>query len=141
MKRKALGPTARRRAAKRRNQLRGEHLVKIRVRQRDGDVCRCCGTRQAESVHEIVPKSLGGKVSDENSIHLCGDGIRGCHGLAQRNEIRIGAGMGKDDLDAGGSLLGTVFSRAAIRWLKLPHITQIGHSFFISAPPQRFVPW
>jgi len=88
--RKSPGVTARARAAKRRAKLRVERTVKAAVRERDGGFCRVCG-RPAESVHEIRPKSLGGPVSLENSIALCGDGTHGCHGLAQRHQIAIRA--------------------------------------------------
>lgn len=56
--------------------------------ERDGNRCRCCGA-PAESMHEILPRGRGGVVSRENSIALCGDGVRGCHGKCQRYEIRI----------------------------------------------------
>lgn len=56
--------------------------------ERENYRCRCCGAR-AESMHEILPRGRGGKVSRENSVALCGDGVRGCHGKCQRYEIRI----------------------------------------------------
>lgn len=40
-------------------------------------------------MHEIVPRSLGGAVSRDNSVALCGDGVRGCHGKVQRHELWI----------------------------------------------------
>lgn len=39
------------------------------------------------SVHELVFKSLGGKVSLENSVTVCGSGTTGCHGYLQSHEI------------------------------------------------------
>lgn len=39
-------------------------------------------------MHELKPRSLGGKESRDNSIAVCGDGVRGCHGLLQRKEIK-----------------------------------------------------
>ncbi len=38
-------------------------------------------------MHELLFRSLGGKVSKRNSVAVCGDGVRGCHGFLQRNEI------------------------------------------------------
>lgn len=38
-------------------------------------------------MHELKPRSLGGKRSKRNSIAACGDGVNGCHGFAQRHEI------------------------------------------------------
>lgn len=49
--------------------------------------CRCCRFRQGQSMHELRPRSLGGKVSKRNSVWVCGDGVRGCHGYLQRHEI------------------------------------------------------
>jgi 5-methylcytosine-specific restriction endonuclease McrA len=67
--------------------------IRAAVFERDRYLCRCCGHRPAESMHEIRPRSLGGKVSMTNSIALCGDGTRGCHGYITRHEVRV---MGKD---------------------------------------------
>lgn len=63
-------------------------MVRMAVFEREDYRCRCCG-RPAKSMHEIVPRSLGGAVSLENSVALCGDGVRGCHGKIQRHEVRI----------------------------------------------------
>lgn len=38
-------------------------------------------------MHEMRFRSLGGKVSKRNSIWVCGDGVSGCHGLMQQNQI------------------------------------------------------
>lgn len=56
---------------------------------RERGICRCCGFMAAESMHEIIFRSQGGKVSKENSIAVCGDGVRGCHGKLQRHEITV----------------------------------------------------
>jgi hypothetical protein len=79
------------RATRRRAQLVKERGIKDQVLERDGWACRVCG-RRAESVHEIKPKGMGGSrtaVSLENSIAVCGDGVRGCHGKLQRYEVRV----------------------------------------------------
>lgn len=62
--------------------------VKRAVMERDQHRCRVCG-KPAESVHERRFRSLGGKVSLENSFATCGDGTRGCHGKLQRNRILV----------------------------------------------------
>jgi hypothetical protein len=67
--------------------------IRAAVFERDRYLCRCCGHRPAESMHEIRPRSLGGKVSLENSIAACGSGTTGCHGFMQSHQIRV---MGKN---------------------------------------------
>jgi hypothetical protein len=67
--------------------------IRAAVFERDRFLCRCCGHRPAESMHEIRPRSLGGKVSLENSIAACGSGTTGCHGFMQSHQIRV---MGKN---------------------------------------------
>lgn len=69
--------------------------VKRAVMERDHRTCRVCGKR-AESVHELRFRSLGGKVSLDNSIAVCGSGTTKCHGKLQRNKlIPIGNPNGK----------------------------------------------
>jgi len=59
------------------------------VFEREKGICRCCGVQAAETMHEMRPRSLGGLISRENSIAVCGDGVRGCHGQLQRHEITV----------------------------------------------------
>lgn len=61
--------------------------VRSYVFARERDRCRICRMRSAESMHELKPRSLGGKVSRHNSVAVCGSGTTGCHGLAQAHEI------------------------------------------------------
>ena len=63
--------------------------VRAYVFEREKGICRCCGCMAAESMHEVVFRSQGGTVSPENSIAVCGDGVRGCHGKLQRHEITV----------------------------------------------------
>jgi hypothetical protein len=63
--------------------------VRAHVFAREKGICRCCGVMAAETMHEIVFRSQGGGVSKENSIAVCGDGVRGCHGKLQRHEITV----------------------------------------------------
>ena len=66
------------------------HISDVRayIIGRERNVCRCCRVRVGQSMHELLPRSLGGKVSRKNSVWLCGDGVWGCHGLIQRHEIK-----------------------------------------------------
>src|SRR4051812_18528693 len=84
-------PEPRKRTKARTEQQASSHVKSIReaVFEREHHACRCCGTRMATSMHEIRPRSLGGAVSMENSIALCGSGTTGCHGFCQRYSIRI----------------------------------------------------
>lgn len=85
------GYRAQDRARRRRVQLGEERDIKDQVLERDDYTCRVCG-KPAQSVHEIKAKGMGGSrsaVSLENSIAVCGDGTRGCHGKLQRYEIRV----------------------------------------------------
>jgi hypothetical protein len=54
--------------------------------------CLCCQRRRAESMHEVESAGAVGSrrkaTSVTNSIPVCGDGVRGCHGRLQRYEIR-----------------------------------------------------
>lgn len=61
--------------------------VRAYIFEREQGICRCCRIRATESMHELRFRSLGGKVSRFNSVALCGDGTRGCHGFLQRLEI------------------------------------------------------
>lgn len=66
-------------------------------------------------MHELVFRSLGGKRSANNSVAVCGDGVRGCHGLLQRNEIS----WTSEKDDAEGTLVFTVETAAASRWVRI----------------------
>jgi hypothetical protein len=60
---------------------------------REKGECRCCrelfGRMTAiQSMHEVRPRSIGGEISLENSIGVCGSGTTGCHGELQANRIR-----------------------------------------------------
>lgn len=84
-------PTPRRilKARKRQTQRANTAEVRRYVFNREHGLCRCCRFKVAESMHEIQARSLGGKVSKQNSIAVCGDGVRGCHGRLQRHEIIV----------------------------------------------------
>ncbi len=74
---------ARTKARKERVRVKGVHEVRIYVMARDRFICRICRLRVATEMHELRFRSLGGKVSRQNSIAVC----QGCHQFAQRNAI------------------------------------------------------
>lgn len=92
-----------------------DHVTEVRdyVRGRERGRCRCCRKRPGESMHELRPRSLGGKVSRTNSVWVCGDGVRGCHGLLQRREVRVLQSHG----GAEHTLIFEPTTRAAEDWL------------------------
>ncbi len=89
--RKPKGWRAKQTAKKLRAKRRDWPAIREYVFEREEGICRCCRFRKAESMHELVFRSAGGKVSKRNSVAVCGDGVRGCHGHLQRNEIRFEA--------------------------------------------------
>lgn len=86
-KRERKTPTRIRRTAKPKGER--DRIAKVRayIIARERNVCRCCRFRVGQSMHELLPRSRGGKISRTNSVWLCGDGVAGCHGLIQRYEI------------------------------------------------------
>ena len=93
-----------------------KHVADVRayVFARENGICRCCGKRSAESMHEILPRSLGGTVSHENSIALCGSGTTGCHGLMQQHHITVGS---TDQAGADGELFFVARTAGALAWV------------------------
>lgn len=98
------------RRAREREKLRARRemvaLVRPAVFAAAGGVCACCCRRRAESMHEKRARSVGGVVSTENSIAVCGSGTTKCHGFMQRHEI----------VEAAPGVF-TATTRAAQRWL------------------------
>lgn len=62
--------------------------VKRAVWKRDKGRCRCCGG-DAQEMHEIKFRSLGGKRSLENSIAVCTFKGQNCHRLLQQLVVRV----------------------------------------------------
>lgn len=62
--------------------------IKAQVFARDGGKCRVCGG-QAEEMHELEFRSLGGKRSLENSIAVCIFRGNNCHRLLQTHAIDV----------------------------------------------------
>jgi hypothetical protein len=84
---------------------------------RERGTCRCCRNRPAMSMHELRPRSLGGKVSKRNSVAVCGDGVTGCHGMLQRHEILIEL---REQM-AEDAIYFIPNERPAYEWMKLKH--------------------
>lgn len=80
-------PRKRAKARKRRVHRTRTHEIHDYVFMRERSICRCCRARAAHSMHELVRRSLGGKISRRNSIATCGSGTTLCHGLLQSNQI------------------------------------------------------
>lgn len=83
---------------------------------REQDICRCCRIRRADSMHELRFRSLGGKVSKRNSVAVCGDGVRGCHGYLQQNQI---GWCGETEAVAEGLLKFQPRTRLAADWMRV----------------------
>ncbi len=98
---------------------RAHRLDVAAVRQyifaRERGLCRCCRCRPAESMHEIRPRSLGGKVSRANSVALCGSGTTGCHGYCQSHQIEVNRGLP----GAEGLLLFRALTKPAAECMKV----------------------
>lgn len=88
--------------------------TRVFVFGRERGICRCCRFRPAESMHELRFKSLGGKVNKRNSVAVCGDGVNGCHGMLQRNQITYEPRDG-----ANGTLYFTPTDQTRADWLRI----------------------
>jgi hypothetical protein len=122
-------PEARVKTKRREDKKHGDHVSDVRayVFGRERHICRCCRFRPAASMHEVKPKSLGGKVSRKNSVALCGDGVQGCHGFCQRHQIAVGASI----LGAEAELVFTPETESAAEWLRI----KVGEQ--IVSPPMQ----
>gem|GEM_PF-3450487 len=67
---------------KRRNHYR---KLRRRILRRDKRVCQVCKRKGAGQIHHIIPKSKGGKDTEENLITLCGP----CHLLLSPIPLRV----------------------------------------------------
>lgn len=101
----------------RRRRSLAEHIRVVRayVFDREHGLCRCCGWRWAQSMHELRSAGAMGSrrkaVNPHNSIAVCGSGTTGCHGLLQANRIRWSG-------DAEGVLRFFPKTPAAAEWLQ-----------------------
>lgn len=67
--------------------------VREHAQTREAWICRCCRHLQGQSMHEILSRGAGGKVSKANSIWVCGElgnDTAFCHGLLQTGQIEVG---------------------------------------------------
>lgn len=123
-------PEARVKTKARQEKIRVTSVKDVRqyVFARERNLCRCCRIRPAESMHEIRPRSVGGKVSRKNSVALCGSGTTGCHGHAQGHRISIGGSI----LGAEAELVFTANNQAAAEHCRIKVGEQI-----VSRPMQE----
>jgi hypothetical protein len=106
--------------AKRRDERENQdRTAKIRayVFGRERNICRICRCRPAESMHELKPRSIGGKVSRANSVAVCGSGTTGCHGFAQSHQVIVAENA--NPYDADRPLQFQARTRAAAEHLKV----------------------
>lgn len=61
------------------------------VYARSGGLCELCGHR-AESWSHRRASGQGGEWAASNGLHLCGDGVRGCHGWLEAHPLWADAG-------------------------------------------------
>lgn len=82
-------------------------------------------------MHELIPRSIGGKACLSNSVAVCGDGTRGCHGFCQRYEILYQGGAE----GAEGTLGFTPKTEAASKWIRVPiqHMVERPVNFVMEA--------
>lgn len=118
-------PWKRTKAAKKRLSWKRNKTTRDYIFGRERNVCRCCRVRRAETMHEIIFRSRGGKVNCANSIAVCGDGVRGCHGLMQRHEISVEM----TPYGAEETLTFTATTKPAADWIRC----RVGES--IESPP------
>lgn len=119
-------PRKKTKARKARQKLTNVHLVREYVFARERDICRCCRCRPAHSMHEMRPKSLGGRVSKRNSVAVCGSGTSMCHGFLQGYQIVWDM---RPDEGAEGRIIFTPKSERAAEHMKI----KLGESI-LSAP-------
>lgn len=102
-------------ARQKREQYKRTRTTREYVFGRERGICRVCRCRRAETMHELIPRSRRGKVCASNSVAVCGDGVRGCHGFCQRYEILYEhEGMG-----AEGPLTFRAETQAAADWMRV----------------------
>lgn len=58
-----------------------ERHARRTVYTRSDGACEVCGNRPGQSVHHRKNRSQGGIWEPANNVHLCGDGVLGCHGF------------------------------------------------------------
>lgn len=109
-------------AREKRAQRKDIAAIREYVFEREHGICRCCRVRPAASMHELIFRSLGGKVSRKNSVAVCGSGTSGCHGFLQSNQI---AWAGTPNEIAEGRLMFSPHTRVAADYMRIALNTYI----------------
>lgn len=108
-------PRKRTKGRRKRESWKRQRTIRDLVFIRERYLCRCCRVRSAETMHEIIFRSRGGKVHLGNSIAVCGDGVQQCHGFLQRHEIAVSMQpRGAEDV-----LSFTAKTQAAADWMRI----------------------
>lgn len=111
-------PEPRRKSKRRAQRIYGDYVAEVRcfVFGRERNICRICRIRRADSMHELVFRSQGGKVSRVNSIAVCGSGTTGCHGLIHSRQINV---LSTAHVGAQGVLTFTPVTERAAEWMRV----------------------
>jgi hypothetical protein len=56
--------------------------------------CVICEDARSQSAHHIVKRSQGGDDVLANTVGVCGDGVRGCHGRLEAREVNALRALG-----------------------------------------------
>lgn len=110
-------------ARKKRTERANTKDVRGYVFARERNICRCCRSRNAESMHEIVSRGRRGKRSRKNSIAVCGvlvGAVPSCHTYLQQSQIAVNA----LELVAEDTLRFTPKTKQAAEWMRV----QVGHT-------------
>lgn len=86
---------------------------------REENWCRCCRLRPAESMHELISRGRGGKVSKRNSVAVCGTIVgteQCCHTYLQQAEIKWHEGP----FGAEGLLRFIPTTQRSADWMRVP---------------------
>lgn len=111
------GTKAREKRKARRTRSATGKVVREYVFARERNLCRVTRFLPAVSMHELRPRSLGGRVSRRNSVAVHGDGVNGIHGLLQRHEITYV--FETPELGAEGTVIFTAQTSAAAELMKV----------------------
>jgi hypothetical protein len=86
------------------------------VYARSAGLCECCGSRRAESWSHRVAKARGGLWAPSDGLHLCGDGVRLCHGWLEAHPTWAGEGGWHIRRDPRAPAEVPVYLRPALAW-------------------------
>ena len=114
-------PEPRKKSKRRAQRVYANYAAEVRcyIFGRERDICRICRCRRAESRHELVLRSQGGKISRVNSIAVCGTIVGAspsCHTYIQARQIQW---EGIPNVGAQGTLIFTPVTQTAADWLRV----------------------